>query len=313
MRTTMKHNISLTIKIIVILLLINNSINAQVTIGSEIEPDNNALLDLKEDNNGKSTKGLLLPRVKLANLTSPSPLVQHVEGMLVYNLQTTDQLSPGLYKNDGAKWVRMQLPENGEEGQVLEIDPVTMSVRWVTKYVPPADDPGAYALTKAEAFHFTTGAILPQGNNYGGLEYFENDAFNSQWTSIVDPIQINGVTTTDNKLILFLQTTMLQPGYASGGSLSYAAALFLNNRLKGVRVSVISSTSNGTSPVSKTETLFFVLENLPAGNNTIRIAFKRRTASPTTAPDLYIGRNMPTSGDPVNGSTSLSYEFYEKK
>jgi len=311
----MKHNIYLAIIITGLLLFTQNVTNAQVTIGSSTEPNNDALLDLKEDTNGESTKGLLLPRVKLVNLTNPSPLLQHIEGLMVYNLQTTGQISPGLYKNDGTKWVRMQLPEDGTEGQVLEIDPITMAPRWVTKYIPPAEDPGAYVLTKGEAFRFTDGAILDQYNNYGGVEYFENSDLSSQWTQIIDPIEINGVTTTDNKLMFFLQTTLLQPGYQSGASLSYAGALFLNDKLTGVRVSVIISASDGTSPVAKTETLFFVLENLQLGNNTIKIAFKRRTPSPSQdyVPDLYIGRTMTENNITTNGSTSLSYEFYEKK
>ncbi|MDR3056762.1 MAG: hypothetical protein LBU84_01310 [Prevotella sp.] len=316
----MKRNIYLTI-IIALLLFVQNSINAQVTIGSDDEPDSGALLDLKENINGRSTKGLLLPRVKLINLTNPSPLLQHVEGIMVYNLQTTSQLSPGLYKNDGTKWVRMQLPENGTEGQVLELDPVTMAPRWVTKYIPPADDPGAYVLTKGEAILDTNGAILDHNYNYGGVEYTEGvEDLADGWVAIVQPIQITNVTTTDNKLMLFLQTTLAQPAYPSGDFLSYAAGIFINdedgnNPLVGVRMSVITSTSSGSAPVTKTETLFFVLENLPIGNSTINIAFKRRTPSPNAAsvPDLYIGRNMVHNGETTTGSTSLSYEFYEKK
>lgn len=305
--------------IITLLLSVQNSVNAQVTIGSDDEPDSGALLDLKENTNGRSTKGLLLPRVKLINLTNPSPLLQHVEGIMVYNLETTNQLSPGLYKNDGAKWVRMQLPENGTEGQVLELDPITMAPRWVTKYVPPADDPGAYVLTKGEAILDTEGAILGRHDNHGGVEYPEGEDLSENWTTIVDPIHITDVTTTDNKLMLFLQTTLIQPPYPSGDFLSYAGGIFLSdgndNPLVGVRMSVITSTSNGSAPVTKTETLFFVLEGLPIGDSTINIAFKRRTPSPNenVVPDLYIGRNMLYNGETTTGSTSLSYEFYEKK
>jgi hypothetical protein len=284
------------------------NIIAQVTIGSSVQPDNNSLLDLKEDGTTlKSTKGLLMPRVYLSNLVSPSPLVEHVEGIIVYNLQETDILHPGLYKNDGTRWIPMQLPNDGLEGQVLEIDPVTLAPKWVTKYIPPTEETNAYSLTKAEAIKDVSGASLT--TSYGGTEYAENTLLTSTgWTTIIDPIYIP-VDVADNKIIIFLQTTLIQPGYTSGGSVSYAGGVFLDGRLKGVRMGVITSTSDGTQPVSKMETLFFVLENLEIGTQKIDIAFKRRTSTPSNGvPALHIGQTMGS----VPGSTSVSYEFYEK-
>jgi hypothetical protein len=85
------------------------SIKAQVTIGSETAPDINALLELKQD--GITKKGLLLPRVVLTSTTSASPMTTHVMGMVVYNTATAGTLpnnvTPGYYYNDGAKWVRL--------------------------------------------------------------------------------------------------------------------------------------------------------------------------------------------------------------
>lgn len=85
---------------------ISLTMNAQVTIGSESSPNNNALLDLKENSSGTSTKGLLLPRVTLSSTTSFSPLSAHVAGMTVYNTATTGDVTPGYYINDGTRWVR---------------------------------------------------------------------------------------------------------------------------------------------------------------------------------------------------------------
>lgn len=284
------------------------SLHAQVTIGSDAAPNENALLELRED--GVTTKGLLMPRVNLNSLTDPSPLTEHVEGIIVYNLNTTSQISPGLYKNDGTRWERMQLPGNGLTGQVLEMDPVTMSPEWVTKYIPPAQELGAYSLTKTEAFKYTIGARLTA--NYSGQPYNENSTINDgQWTKIINDITIN-VKNADNKIIIFLQTTLLQPGYDAGNSLSYAGGIFVNNALKGVRLGVISSSANGAGAVSKTETLFFVLEDLTLGDNVLSFAFKRRTAT-NGVTALYIGENMENNGVVYQGSTSLSYEFYEKK
>jgi hypothetical protein len=48
------------------LFFLTQSIQAQVTIGSDTEPNKDALLDLKQNNTGSSSKGLLLPRVSLS-------------------------------------------------------------------------------------------------------------------------------------------------------------------------------------------------------------------------------------------------------
>lgn len=89
-------------------------VQAQVTIGSGNEPDTNALLDLRENADKSSTKGLLLPRVSLEAANLPAPLTAHVEGMTVYNIGTSPAsvdpkyyLSPGFYYNDGTQWVRL--------------------------------------------------------------------------------------------------------------------------------------------------------------------------------------------------------------
>ncbi len=98
---------------------------AQVTIGSKLEPERSALLDLKTlkiDENNKPAAtidsdggGLLLPRVELESKgsfffiseTDPdynSKILTH-KGLVVYNLTTTeDGLKPGICVWDGDKW-----------------------------------------------------------------------------------------------------------------------------------------------------------------------------------------------------------------
>ena len=82
-------------------------VSAQVTIGSEQAPEKNALLDLRENTTDSlSSKGLLLPRVELSSTTAATPLDAHVKGMFVYNTATANDVLPGIYYNDGARWVR---------------------------------------------------------------------------------------------------------------------------------------------------------------------------------------------------------------
>jgi len=115
-KQTMKtrNSIRLTFKVMLIVMAFGVTQNAlsQVTIGSGVAPDSNALLDLKED--GATTRGLLLPRVHLQAENLFIPMTAHVEGMVVYNLafspEDTDvenRVRPGIYYNTGIRWERL--------------------------------------------------------------------------------------------------------------------------------------------------------------------------------------------------------------
>jgi hypothetical protein len=91
------------------------AVQAQVTIGAGIEPHKDALLDLKEEPDGSSGKGMLLPRVSLKATDNRFPMTETdltlLKGMTVYNLAThgtgATAVTPGAYYHDGAKWVRI--------------------------------------------------------------------------------------------------------------------------------------------------------------------------------------------------------------
>lgn len=90
--------------------------SAQVKIGANPTTiDANSLLELES-----STQGLLYPRVALVSTDSYSPLVavnpltllvEKQKGMTVYNTATTttgtNDVTPGLYVNDGTNWVKI--------------------------------------------------------------------------------------------------------------------------------------------------------------------------------------------------------------
>ncbi|MBB4036843.1 hypothetical protein GGR21_002756 [Dysgonomonas hofstadii] len=130
-KTNLKRKqILMPFKAILLLVAISGislTMHAQVTIGSGESPHNDALLDLKENNTGISTKGLLLPRVSLEATTSFSPLSAHIAGMAVYNIATAGDVTPGYYFNDGTRWIR-----SGDKNQfympsiILPTDPSTL-------------------------------------------------------------------------------------------------------------------------------------------------------------------------------------------
>lgn len=106
---------------------------AQVTIGSFAKPNKGAILDLKQDEQGVSTKGLGLPRVKLTSLMvkNGDDLKSTIEGtdagsgkwdmddhigLMVYNVSGGEQkecahIANGLYVWNGKKWDRLSSPQ----------------------------------------------------------------------------------------------------------------------------------------------------------------------------------------------------------
>ena len=94
--------------VILFLVMIQGSasLKAQVRIGGSVNPNPNAILDLNANDTAIGSKGLLLPRVALVSTTSASPLAEHITGMYVYNTATANDVMPGVYYNDGTRWIR---------------------------------------------------------------------------------------------------------------------------------------------------------------------------------------------------------------
>lgn len=102
------------LKVLVMLIALSGislNMKAQVTIGSGEVPHRDALLDLKDNSDGSSSKGLLLPRVKLRSTAESFPLADHKEGMYVYNIDDSNGVPKCLYYNDGVRWIPL-VPQN---------------------------------------------------------------------------------------------------------------------------------------------------------------------------------------------------------
>ena len=76
-----------------------------------------------------ANKGLLIPRVALESTTSSLPLSAHVAGMIVYNIDTENDVTPGLYFNNGTKWVRTILNKGTTAGDMQYYNAITKT--WV--------------------------------------------------------------------------------------------------------------------------------------------------------------------------------------
>ena len=95
----------------------------QVGIGTNI-PNNNAMLDITA-----TDKGLLIPRVALLSPLLATPLGSHVSGMIVYNTSNNADVQPGLYMNDGIKWINIS-------NAVSKIDSLKNELNGIKNEVP---------------------------------------------------------------------------------------------------------------------------------------------------------------------------------
>lgn len=86
--------------------------NAGISANGAVAPNSTAGLDVNF-----TTKGFLIPRVALTNASSASPLTAHVAGMIVYNTATAGDVIPGIYYNNGAKWLAV-LPKSNTTGDM---------------------------------------------------------------------------------------------------------------------------------------------------------------------------------------------------
>jgi hypothetical protein len=115
------------LKIVIILITLIISVsgfaqNAGISATGIVPPNASAGLDVNF-----SDKGILIPRVALTSTTSNLPLEASVAGMLVYNTETINDVTPGLYYNNGSSWVK-GLPDATSAGDIQYWD----GANWVS-------------------------------------------------------------------------------------------------------------------------------------------------------------------------------------
>ncbi|MEP7169889.1 MAG: tail fiber domain-containing protein [Bacteroidota bacterium] len=98
-------------------LLKVQSAHAQTGVGinaTGAPADNSAGLDVNY-----TDKGVLVPRVTLTITTSPSPVTSPASSLLVYNMATINDVTPGYYYWDGTQWVRLATGTGSSGGTTI--------------------------------------------------------------------------------------------------------------------------------------------------------------------------------------------------
>lgn len=170
--------------VLVTVFLLSWKMNAQITIGSDVRPSSGTLLDLKENSDGMSTKGLAMPRVSLKDLTNLYPMFTGSEsdyatlktthaGLMVYNTktqETADRICPGIHVWTGDKWKPLvSYPVWPAESKTLKSD-VLVGFTLLDPNSPtnwPADkDRSQYPLGYIGTFTDSRAGDTPQTYNY---------------------------------------------------------------------------------------------------------------------------------------------------
>lgn len=155
-RNRMK-NCNRILGLIIILSLFVLPTKGQVTIGSSETPEQGAILDLKENPDGTSTRGLGMPRIELTNLynltdvgvVDPSLDATHT-GLVVYNTvdknDYRDPICKGLYVWDGEKWQALNPVVRKPDITMTDGEGNIYPAKW---FGPPCDlNQGAYWTTE---------------------------------------------------------------------------------------------------------------------------------------------------------------------
>jgi hypothetical protein len=116
----MQRSTSSLLKLVAFLILWTgltvNSLQAQIRVGlPTAPPDGSAALDVSGGpyTLGSPYRGIAPPKVALTQTSLAAPVTRPVQGLLVYNTATANDVTPGYYFWDGNKWLQFAIASHG--------------------------------------------------------------------------------------------------------------------------------------------------------------------------------------------------------
>jgi len=109
---------------------------SQIKVGDNPKTINpNSALEIES-----TKKGLLLPRLTLSATTNAAPLSSFVQGMFVFNIATANDVTPGMYYSDGAKWIKVNASTTASAGVKKSLVIVTAGGQTIFNTPAPVTD-----------------------------------------------------------------------------------------------------------------------------------------------------------------------------
>jgi len=109
---------------------------AQVKIGNNPKSiSKDAVVEMESTN-----KGMLLPRLTLSSTTNAAPLSSFVQGMFVFNTATANDVTPGMYYSDGAKWIKVNASTTASSSVIKSLEIVSVNGKTIFNTPEPITD-----------------------------------------------------------------------------------------------------------------------------------------------------------------------------
>lgn len=299
------------ISILILIIFSVNGLRGQVTIGSAVAPNDDALLDLQQLSDGLSGKGLLLPRVRLVETTRTSPLSTHVEGMLVYNIADTLDVTSGLYYNNGSAWMRIDPLSGGQADQAIVSDN-NLDAAWGELDFPDESSIG-YVMNQFAVSNIPLGDIFTEDKGYG-ITAQDRQYDSDEWTKLnITPVFSVTPKHIKNRLIVTMQTmihtnrNVYYPGW-----IDYAAGVFINDELKVVKLGQFSHTGTYAFEIV---TMYLIVEDLSVNTlQNVEIAVSRlnsKSENEGISESIGIGVPVETNLNSFMAKPFISIQYYE--
>ncbi|WP_412466894.1 hypothetical protein [Pedobacter sp. KLB.chiD] len=145
--------------LIIIYIVTQNTLWAQMKIGGSGAPNTGAMLELEASN-----KGFLPPRINLTSLTMALNGITPADGMMIYSTNTTTGTGVGLYVWYNGRWNRMiEKIKNSTNARFTALNATaTNGIQWDPVYInqPSELAPMYYAADPAQIWIRTEGLYL---------------------------------------------------------------------------------------------------------------------------------------------------------
>ena len=281
----------LTVSIFALNLSAQQKVKDGTVTGGNL-PNKDALLELESNN-----KGLLHVRVTLIESINPSPLTAHVAGMMVYNTATSKDVVPGIYYNDGTRWVRSSKGDTGATGPQGPI-----GLTGATGPQGPIGLTGPAGPQGIQGLKGDIGATGPQGvAGANGADGAKGDKGDTGDTGPVGPIGPTGPTGAQGGIGLILDgtnTTVTGTGVAGDEyKINTPASTFTQNTTTGVITHTNEAGTQATANVVSTNTGNLLTVGTDGG------AILNATAIAVTEPWYNVATNT--------GATSNTQDIYQ--
>ncbi|WP_316849305.1 beta strand repeat-containing protein [Pedobacter agri] len=208
------------------------------TVAQNNLPNKDAILELESTN-----KGLLFSRISLKSSKDPSPLAAHTAGMMVYNTQSISDVVPGIYYNDGTKWI---LARQGQASNI-SYNPTTYTITFTD---PSTNLPVVVDLKDVVKKNETLTFLVKQEN---GTYLYTSENGNKTIINVpADVINNFQAIANDNSVRTILESIFK----STGGNVSYDGTNFTYIDNAGVK-----QTINISQLVKANETVTTLIDN----------------------------------------------------